>query len=165
MVHFPKGGTGLTIRVNAAVTILLFRSNLVHSTLKCIHFILLPLALIFRLLLILIAAIFKFIIFIVVTGIIITLRLEAAAFLDSSRERSCSSSSSRMEAFLLASRACLSFAALITSRQLVHLYNNLCPVFHIGLAVQQEGHHFMATLEAGQCEGRVAVGLNLGIDI
>ena len=37
----------------------------------------------------------------------------------------------------------------------------LCPVLHVSSMLTQQAHHFMATLETGQGEGRVSIGLNL----
>lgn len=41
----------------------------------------------------------------------------------------------------------------------------LCPVLDIGLPVQQQADHLCPALEAGQGQGCVAVGLDLGVNV
>src|SRR6218665_632596 len=41
----------------------------------------------------------------------------------------------------------------------------LRPVLQVGLAVGEESNDFVTALEAGQCESRVSVGFDVGIDI
>ena len=41
----------------------------------------------------------------------------------------------------------------------------LSPMFHIGLAIQQQRHDLMSALKTGQSQGRIPIGLNLGIDV
>ncbi len=41
----------------------------------------------------------------------------------------------------------------------------LGPMFHIGLAIQQQRYDLMSALKTGQSQGRISIGLNLGIDV
>ena len=38
-------------------------------------------------------------------------------------------------------------------------------MLHVGLTVEQQGHDLVSALEAGEGEGGVAVGLDLGVDV
>ena len=46
-----------------------------------------------------------------------------------------------------------------------HSTTHLCSVLDVGLAVDEQTHNFVAALEACEREGRIAIRLNLRVDV